>query len=124
MALFVGDVHALEAVDVPGEAALADVGLAALDGLGQSVVDEEVLLLRLDEVVPLTPDVLQVREHVDVAARRNLPHHGVQHNVAAGATDARAVKAKAKSVDLVGRRTLCRAVHMAKRNHSGFPSRV
>ena len=94
MALLVGDVHALEAVDVPGEAALADVGLAALDGLGQRVVDEDVLLLRLNEVVPLPPDVLQVREHVDVAARRDLSHHGVQHDVAARSTDARAVKPK------------------------------
>ena len=92
MALLVGDVHALEAVDVPGEAALADVGLAALDGLGQRVVDEDVLLLRLDEVIPLPSDVLQVREHVDVAARRDLPHHGVQHDVAARSADARAGK--------------------------------
>ena len=90
MALLVGDVDALEAVDVPGEAALADVRLAALDGLGQCVVQEDVLLLRLDEVVPLPPDVLQVREHVDVAARRDLPHHGVQHDVAARPADARA----------------------------------
>ena len=81
--LFVRDVDALEAVDVPGEAALPDVRLPALDGLEEGVVDEHVLLLGLDEVVPLPPDVLQVGEDVDVAAGRDLTHHGVEDDVAA-----------------------------------------
>ena len=46
-------VNALEAVDVLGEAGLGDVGLPGLDGLHQGVVDEAVLLLSLDEAVPL-----------------------------------------------------------------------
>ena len=107
MALLVGEVDALEAVDVPGEASLADVGLAALDGLGQRVVQEDVLLLRLDQVVPLPPDVLQVREHVDVAARRDLPHHGVQHDVAARAAHPRA--AKRNQTEFEGLTTLARS---------------
>ena len=94
MALLVRDIHALEAVDVPGEAALADVGLAALDGLGQRVVDEDVLLLRLDEVVPLPSDVLQVRENVDVAPGRDLTHHGVQDDVTARSAYARTAVTK------------------------------
>ena len=46
-------VNALEAVDVLGEAGLGDVRLPGLDGLHQGVVDEAVLLLCLDEAVPL-----------------------------------------------------------------------
>ena len=44
--LLVGDVYALEAVDVTGKAALADVSLSGVDGLGQGVVDKNVLKKR------------------------------------------------------------------------------
>lgn len=49
MVLLVGDVDALQAVDVPGQAALGDERLARLDRLGKRVVDEDVLLLSLQE---------------------------------------------------------------------------
>lgn len=55
-------------------------------------MDKDVLLLRLDEVVALCADVLQVGEHVDVAARLDLAHHRVQHGVAPGPTHSRAGK--------------------------------
>jgi hypothetical protein len=43
MVLFVRHVDALEAVDVPGQAGLVDVSLAGLDGLDESIVNENVL---------------------------------------------------------------------------------
>ena len=79
----VGHVNALEAVDVLGKTGLGDVGLPGLDGLHQGVVDEDVLLLRLDEAVPLFPDVLEVGEDVEVHPADDLLQHGVDHNVAA-----------------------------------------
>ena len=85
--LLVRDVNALQAVDVPGQAALPDQRLTGLDGLGQRVVQEDVLLFGLDQVVPLVPDVLQVGEDVDVAPGLDLAHHGVQDDVAAGPAD-------------------------------------
>ena len=76
----------------PREASLGDVRFSALDGLGQRVVYEHVLFLRLHEVVALPPDVLEEGEDVDVAAGLDLPHHGVQDDVAARATDTSAGK--------------------------------
>ena len=58
--------------------------------LRQGVVYKDVLLLRLYEVVALRADVLEKGEDVDVAARLDLAHHRVQHDVAPGATHARA----------------------------------
>ena len=81
--LLVRHVNALEAVDVLGETGLGDVSLPGLDGLHQGVVDEDVLLLRLDEAVPLFPDVLEVGEDVEVRPADDLLQHGVDHNVAA-----------------------------------------
>ena len=92
MVLLIGDIDALEPVDVAWEAALADVGLTRLDGLGQRIVDEHVLLLSLDQVVPLVPDVLEEREDVEVAPGLDLPHHRVQDNVAARSANASAGK--------------------------------
>ncbi len=43
------------------------------------------------QVVPLPPDVLKEREHVDVPPGLDLPHHGVQDDVAARAANAGAV---------------------------------
>ena len=39
-------------------------------------------------MVPLSPDVLEEGEDVDVAAGLDLAHHGVKDDVAAGAADA------------------------------------
>ena len=81
--LLVGHVDALEAVDVLGKTGLGDVGLPGLDGLHQGVVDEDVLLLGLDEAVPLFPDMLEVGEDVQVGPGDDLLQHGVDHDVAA-----------------------------------------
>ena len=43
---------------------LCDVCLPRLDGLDQGIVDEDVLLLGLDQVVPLAADVLEEAVHV------------------------------------------------------------
>ena len=43
MILLVGDVDALEAVDVPRQASLVDVSLAGLNGLNQRIVYKGVL---------------------------------------------------------------------------------
>lgn len=94
MILLVRDVDALEAVDVPGEAALADMCLTGLNSLGQRVVDEHVLLLGLDQMVPLVPDVLEEGEDVEVAPGLDLAHHGVEDHVAAGPAHAGAEKRK------------------------------
>ena len=40
-------------------------------------MDEDILLLSLDQVRPLSPDVFQVAEGVDIASGLNLPQHGV-----------------------------------------------
>ena len=47
MILLVGDVDALEAVDVPRQASLVDVSLASLDGLHQGIVDKDVLQVQV-----------------------------------------------------------------------------
>ena len=47
-----------------------------LNGLDECVVDEDVLLLRLHEVVPLTPDVLQKPEHVQRLLQLDLKKSG------------------------------------------------
>ncbi len=47
-------------------------------------------------MVPLPSDVLEEGEHVDVSPGLDLPHHGVQHDVAAGATDAGAARDRKK----------------------------
>ena len=49
MVFLVGDVDALEAVDVPGQAGLVDVSLAGLDGLHQGVVDKDVLQVQVQQ---------------------------------------------------------------------------
>ena len=49
MVLLVGDVDALEAVDVPRQAGLVDVSLSGLDGLHKSVVNEYVLKKRFSK---------------------------------------------------------------------------
>ena len=85
--LLVRHVNTLEAVDVLGETGLGDVSLPGLDGLHQGVVDEDVLLLRLDEAVPLFPDVLEVGEDVEVRPGDDLLQHGVDRNVAASPTN-------------------------------------
>ena len=84
--LLVGHIDALQAVDVLGKTGLGDVGLPGLDGLHQGVVDEDVLLLSLDEAVPLFPDMLEVGEDVEVRPGDDLLQHGVDHNVAASPT--------------------------------------
>ena len=81
--LLVRHVNTLETVDVLGKTGLGDVGLPGLDGLHQGVVDEDVLLLSLDEAVPLFPDMLEVGEDVQVGPGDDLLQHGVDHNVAA-----------------------------------------
>jgi len=43
-----------------------------LDCFYEGVVDEDVLLLRLNKVVPLTPDMLQESEHVERLLQLNL----------------------------------------------------
>ena len=45
------------------------------------------LFLRLYEMIPLRPDVLEVAEDVDVAPRLDLPQHRVKHDVTAGAAN-------------------------------------
>ena len=85
--LLVGHINALETVDVLGKTGLGDVSLPGLDGLHQGVVDEDVLLLSLDEAVPLFPDMLEVGEDVQVGPGDDLLQHGVDHNVAASPTN-------------------------------------
>ena len=57
--LLICHIDALEAVDVLGQAGLGDVSLPGLNGLHKGVVDEDVLLLRLDEAVALTSAIDQ-----------------------------------------------------------------
>ena len=61
------DVHGDERVDVSAEVAHGDLGVSALQGLEDGVVDENVLLLGLDKVVPLTADVFEEAERVELA---------------------------------------------------------
>ena len=61
--------------------------LPGLYGLHQGVVDEDVLVLRLDQVVPLLPDVEEVREDVNVRPRYDLLQHRMDDNVAASPAD-------------------------------------
>ena len=61
MVLLVRHVDALEAVDVPGQAGLVDVSLAGLDGLDESVVNENVLKISYKFFkVKITEDVLLI----------------------------------------------------------------
>ena len=48
------------------------MSFARLDSLHQGVVYKDVLLLRLNQVVSLLPDVLQVAKHIDVTPGLNL----------------------------------------------------
>jgi hypothetical protein len=61
MVLLVRHVDALEAVDVPGQAGLVDVSLAGLDGLDESVVNENVLKISYTySKVKITDDELLI----------------------------------------------------------------
>lgn len=77
MILLVGDVNALQAVNVARQAALVDVGFTSLHHLGQGVVDKDILFFGLDQVVALTSDVFEKVEDVDIASGLDLPEHGV-----------------------------------------------
>ena len=68
MCLVVGNIDTLQSVDVLGKTGFSDMRLPGLYGLHQGVVDEDVLVLRLDQVVPLLPDVEEVREDINVGS--------------------------------------------------------
>lgn len=70
--------------------------LSRLDGFIDCIVNEHVLLLRLNQMVSLSANVFQIGEHIHVAAARNLPHHCVQSDEAAGAANASAETKKRK----------------------------
>ena len=72
MILFVRDVDTLQSVDISRQTSFVDVSFPCLNSLHQGVVYKDVLLLRLNQVVSLLPDVLQVAKHIDVTPRLNL----------------------------------------------------
>lgn len=85
--LLIGDVNALQTVNVSWQDCFVDVSFASLDDLNEGVVDEDVLLFSLDQVISLSPDVLQVAEDVDIPSGLNLPQHGIHDNVASGSSN-------------------------------------
>lgn len=68
-------------VQVPG----GDLGVAAGHGLQQRIVNEDVLVLGLDHVVPLGTHQCDVTVDVDGLLVLDSLCHGVNHNEAAGA---------------------------------------
>ena len=99
---------------VAGQAGLVDVRLSGLDGLDQGVVDKDVLLLRLHQMVALTPHVLQVAEDVDVTPGFHLPQDGVQHDVASGAADASTRNARYLNTGIAPSKTFYCVKHCRK----------
>lgn len=69
-------------VQVPG----GDLGVAAGHGLQQRIVNEDVLVLGLDHVVPLGTHQRDVAVDVEGLLVLDSLRHGVNHNEAAGAT--------------------------------------
>ena len=77
-----------------------DVCLAALDGLQECVMEEDVLLLCLHKEVALRPDVLEETEDVQLSLGPDHLHHRVEDDVGARSTHAGAGKGEQISVTL------------------------
>ena len=59
----------------------AHLGDAGAERLHQRVMQKDVLLLRLDQMIPLAPNMLQIAKDVHLPLGRRLPQHSVNHNV-------------------------------------------
>lgn len=89
--LHAGDVVYLglhELLDVRVEVARGHLGVAADHRLEEGVVDEDVLVLRLDHVVALRPETGHVAVDVDHLLVPDALEHRVDDDETAGATDA------------------------------------
>ena len=53
-------------------------------------MNEDILLFCLNQVIPLSANVFEEGERVDITANGDLTHQGIKADVAAGATDASA----------------------------------
>ena len=70
-------------MNVLGKTRFSDMCLAGLYGFHQGIMNEHILVLSLDQVVPLFPDVKKVREDINICSGYDLLQHGMNHNVAA-----------------------------------------
>ena len=91
MVFLISDIDTLEAVNVSWQSCFVYVCFAGLNDLNESIVNEDVLFLSLNQMCPLCPDVLQVAEGVDIPSCFDLPQHGIEDNVAASSTHSSAV---------------------------------
>ena len=62
------------------------MGFSGFDYFNQGVVDKDVLLFGLHQMIPLTSNMLQETENVDVPAAFDLAHHRIQHDITSGST--------------------------------------
>ena len=86
MLFIISDINALKTVDVFWKTRFSDMCFPSLNGLHQGIMNEQVLLLCLNQVIPLSPDVEQVRKDIHISAGDDLLQHGMHHNVAPCAT--------------------------------------
>lgn len=86
-------------VQVPG----GDLGVPAGHGLQQRIVNEDVLVLRLDHVVPLRAHQRDVAIDIEGLLMLDTLRHGVDHDEAACATHSSAVRDRGRENKKAGR---------------------
>lgn len=94
MALIVANIRRsvatrLKGLDILQEMTRRDFSLAGLYGLLKCVVNEDILFLRLHQIVSLLTDVFEETEHINRLPVLYLALHCVQYDVSAGTAHTR-----------------------------------
>ena len=83
----ISHINTLQTVDVFWKTRFSDVGFSSFNCFYESVMNEGILLLCLNQSIPLCSDVLKEGKHIHIPSCDNLLQHGVNNNVTPSATN-------------------------------------